>query len=209
MVHALGVSRICVFCSSSERIDPAHRELAAELGAEIARRGHDLVSGGGRVSMMGAVARAVRAGGGHTIGVIPQHLIPLEVADTEADDLVVTADMRERKGRMDAEADAFVAMAGGLGTLEELLEIWVARTLGMHDKPVVVLDPTGVYRHLRALVDTLTEQHFVRPAAAAGVVWTSGVGEALDAVEASLARPAALRPGAVPEPIEELLEAEP
>lgn len=207
-MHARGVSRICVFCSSSERIDPVHRGLAAEMGAEIARRGHDLVSGGGRVSMMGAVAAAVRAGGRHTIGVIPRALIPLEVADTDADDLVVTEDMRERKGRMDAEADAFVAMAGGLGTLEELLEIWVARTLGMHHKPVVVLDPTGVYDHLRALVETLAEQHFVRAEAAAAITWAVRADEALDAVEAALASPPPASPP-VGQPVEELLEAEP
>jgi predicted Rossmann-fold nucleotide-binding protein len=100
-------------------------------------------------------------------------------------------------------------MAGGLGTLEELLEIWVARTLGMHHKPVVVLDPTGVYDHLRSLVDTLTDRRFVRREAAAAISWTTRPDEALDAVEAALARPAGERAGAVPEPVEELLEAEP
>lgn len=209
------MARICVFCSSSETIDPRYPELAAELGAAIAARGHDLVSGGGRVSMMGAVARAVRAGGGHTLGVIPRALIDLEVADVEADELVVTTDMRERKGLMDDAADAFIAMAGGLGTLEELLEIWVARTLGMHAKPVVVLDPTGLYSGLRTLVDGLTEQEFVRPHAAGALTWTAGVVAALDAVEAQLARPAGSRPAASATPdgvgaaVEEMLEAEP
>jgi uncharacterized protein (TIGR00730 family) len=201
------VARICVFCSSSERIHPAHLELAAELGDELARRGHDLVSGGGRVSMMGAVARAVRAGGRHTLGVIPHALVGLEVADEDADELVVTTDMRERKGRMDAAADAFVALPGGLGTLEELFEVWVAGTLGLHDKPVVILDPTGVYGALRDLVDKLLVQGFVRPGAEQLAVWTSSVPEALDAVDAGLARrrpsPAAAEIG------EELLEAEP
>jgi hypothetical protein len=198
---------VCVFCASSERIHPAHVELAAELGAELARRGHDLVSGGGRVSMMGAVARAVRAGGGHTLGVIPEALVGLEVADDDADELVVTGDMRERKGAMDAAADAFVTLPGGLGTLEELFEVWVAGTLGMHDKPVVVLDPTGVYSALRDLVDKLLVQGFVRPGAEQLAVWTSSVPEALDAVEAGLAR---RRPTPVPAEIgEELLESEP
>jgi hypothetical protein len=201
------VARICVFCSSSERIHPAHLELAAELGAELARRGHDLVSGGGRVSMMGAVARAVRDGGRHTLGIIPQALVGLEVADDDADELVVTADMRERKGRMDAAADAFVALPGGLGTLEELLEVWVAGTLGLHDKPVVVLDPTGVYSSLRDLVDKLLVQGFVRPGAEQLAVWTPSVTEALDAVEAGIIR---RRPAPAPSEIgEELLEAEP
>ena len=196
-----------MFCSSSERIHPAHLQLAAELGAELARRGHDLVSGGGRVSMMGAVARAVRAGGRHTLGIIPQALVGLEVADDDADELVVTSDMRERKGRMDAAADAFVALPGGLGTLEELLEVWVAGTLGLHDKPVVVLDPTGVYVSLRDLVDKLLVQGFVRPGAESLAVWTSSVPEALDAVEAGILR--RRRAPAASEIGEELLEAEP
>jgi uncharacterized protein (TIGR00730 family) len=201
------MARICVFCSSSERIHPAHVELAAEVGAEIARRGHDLASGGGRVSMMGAVARGVRAGGRHTLGVIPQALVGLEVADEDADELVVTSDMRERKGRMDAAADAFLALPGGLGTLEELLEVWVAGTLGMHAKPVVVLDPTGVYAALRDLVDKLLVQGFVRPGAEAYAVWTSTVTEALDAVENGLRRIPSVPDAA--EVSEELLEAEP
>ena len=182
------MERICVFCSSSERIHPAHLELAADLGAELARRGHDLVSGGGRISMMGAVARAVRAGGRHTLGVIPHALVGLEVADEDADELVVTTDMRERKGLMDAAADAFVALPGGLGTLEELFEVWVAGTLGLHDKPVVILDPTGVYGALRDLVDKLLVQGFVRPGAEQLAVWAASVPEALDAVDAGLAR---------------------
>ena len=120
--------------------------------------------------MMGEVARAVRAGGRRTLGVIPEALVGLEVADDDADELVVTRDMRERKGRMDAAADAFVALPGGLGTLEELLEVWVAGTLGLHDKPVVVLDPTGVYAALRDLVDKLLVQGFVRAGAEARAV---------------------------------------
>lgn len=180
------MARVCVFCASSERIHPSHLDLAREVGAELARRGHDLVSGGGRVSMMGAVAEAVRAGGRHTIGVIPEALVGLEVADTAADELVVTADMRERKGRMDDAADAFLALPGGLGTLEELLEIWVASTLGMHAKPVVVLDPTGVLDGLAALVDKLVAQGFVRPRAASAAIWARSVPEALDAIEEGL-----------------------
>jgi len=201
------VARICVFCASSERIDPAHLALARAAGAEIARRGHDLVSGGGRVSMMGEVARAVRAGGRHTLGVIPRALVGLEVADTDADQLVVAADMRERKGRMDDAADAFLALPGGLGTLEELLEIWVARTLGMHAKPVVVLDPDGVFSALRDLVGALHRGGFVRASSAAAVTWATGVPEALDALETGLRVP--VRPHPAAEMAEELLEADP
>jgi uncharacterized protein (TIGR00730 family) len=183
------VARICVFCASSDDIAPAYLELASRVGTAIAARGHDLVSGGGRVSMMGAVAVAVRAGGGHTLGVIPQALMDREVADHDADELVVTADMRERKGRMDAAADAFLTLPGGIGTLEELSEVWVAATLGMHAKPLVVLDPTGLYAPLHELVRRLEQEKFVRPAAARALTWTTDVDQALDAIEAGLGAP--------------------
>jgi uncharacterized protein (TIGR00730 family) len=202
------VAAVCVFCSSSHSIDAAHVELAAEVGAELARRGHSLVSGGGRVSMMGAVARAARAGGATTLGVIPEALTGLEVADDDADELVVTADMRERKARMDASADAFLVLPGGLGTLEELLEVWVARSLRMHTKPVVVCDPAGVLAGLHTMVEQLVAAGFVRPAAAAELVWTTTASAAVDAVEAGLGAP----PGPVEDVVgaaEEALEAEP
>lgn len=199
------MSAVCVFCSSSPVIDPAHLALARAVGDELARRGHGLVSGGGRVSMMGEVARAVRAGGGRTTGVIPEALVGLEVADTGADELVVTADMRERKGRMDAASDAFLVLPGGIGTLEELLDVWVSRTLGMHRKPVVVCDPTGVFASLHRLVDDLVAGGFVRREAADELVWTTSAEAAVDAVEAQLARPSTPRTLRV----EEALEAEP
>ena len=186
---------ICVYCSSSEEIDPAFFLLAAETGAEIARRGHTLVSGGGSVSCMGAVARAARAGGAHTIGVIPRALSAMEVSDTDADELIVTETMRERKAIMDARADGFLALPGGLGTLEELLEVWVAAVLGMHSKPVVVLDHDGVFAHLRTLVDDLVDRGFVRPAARDTVRWATSVPEALDFLEAGVSE-ARARPSA-------------
>ncbi|THJ74066.1 TIGR00730 family Rossman fold protein [Candidatus Frankia alpina] len=176
---------ICVYCASSSAIDAAHVELAAQTGAELARRGHTLVSGGGSVSCMGAVARAARAGGARTIGVIPRALLALEVSDTEADELIVTDTMRERKALMDARADGFLALPGGLGTLEELLEIWVARVLSLHTRPVVVLDPGGVFGHLRLLVDSLVAGGFVRDVARDTLIWAVSVGEALDRLEAA------------------------
>ncbi len=157
--------RICVYCSSSESIRAEHVELATEVGARLAADGHALVSGGGRVSMMGAVARAARAGGAHTLGVIPEHLVPLEVADVEADELVVVDTMRERKRVMDEHSDAFLALPGGIGTLEELFEVWTAGSLGMHDKPVVVLDPGGVFAPLWEHLERLCADGFVRRAA--------------------------------------------
>lgn len=194
------MAAICVFCSSSEMIHRDYLELASDLGTEIAERGHSLVTGGGSVSMMGAVARAVRAGGGYTIGVIPRALFDKEIADHDADELVVVETMRERKGVMDARCDAFIALPGGIGTLEELLEVWTARTLGMHDKPVVVLDPDGLYEQLRGQFDTLVEEGFLRAGALEAVVWTSSVEEAVTLAEGS---------GSAPPPDEgELLESE-
>lgn len=199
------MATVAVFCASSTAIDPEHVALAGAVGTELATRGHRLVSGGGSISSMGALARAVRAGGGHTIGVIPEALVAHEVADHDADELLVTPDMRSRKGEMDARADAFLVLPGGIGTLEELLEIWVARSLRMHDRPVVVLDPTGVFAPLRAQIDALVEQRFVRPEAAALVTWTSTPAEAFDVIEAEMET--ATTAGAVV--AEEVLEAEP
>jgi len=163
------VSAICVFCSSSSTIDPRYLDLAAEVGHEIAARGHHLVSGGGRVSMMGAVATAARAGGAHTAGVIPQRLVDHEVADVEADELVVVDTMRERKAEMDRRADAFLILPGGIGTLEEMFEVWTTRSLGMSGKPVVLLDPAGVFDPLWTFLGGLVESGFVRAVAFSAV----------------------------------------
>jgi uncharacterized protein (TIGR00730 family) len=133
--------------------------------------------------------------------------VELEVADHGADELVVTEDMRERKGEMDRRADAFLTLPGGIGTLEELLEIWVARSLGMHDKPIVVLDPWGDLQHLAVLVSGLVESGFVRDVSAAQLVWTSDVEEALAAIEKGWAE-AGTHGHAQPTP-GEWLEAEP
>ncbi|HWH29654.1 MAG TPA: TIGR00730 family Rossman fold protein [Mycobacteriales bacterium] len=198
------MAAVCVFCASSSRIDDRYVALAADVGAELARRGHGLVSGGGDVSMMGAVATAARAGGARTVGVIPAALLELEVGDRDADELLVVDDMRTRKGLMDSRSDAFLALPGGIGTLEELLEVWVARTLGMHAKPVVVLDVDGLFAPLREQVALLVERGFVRPAAVDALRWAASVPESLDLVEAGLAAPAPYTPAP-----EEVLEAEP
>ena len=198
------MAAVCVYCASSRRIDERYVQLASDVGTALAARGHVLVSGGGDLSMMGAVARAARAGGARTVGVIPQALLQLEVGDRDADELLVVDDMRTRKGLMDDRADAFLALPGGLGTLEELLEVWVSRSLGMHRKPVVALDVDDLYAPLRAQVDLLLERGFVRPPAAAALQWASSVEEALDLVEAGIAAPTSFAPLA-----EEVLEAEP
>lgn len=178
---------VCVYCASSSTVPERYLALAREVGSALARRGHSLVSGGGAVSCMGEVARAARAGGARTVGVIPQALMDLEVGDVEADELHVVPDMRVRKAVMDDASDAFLALPGGLGTLEELLEVWTSRTLGMHAKPVVVLDPDDVYADLRAHVARSVALGLVAPAAAAAVTWTVAVDEALDALERGVA----------------------
>ena len=199
------MASICVFCASSERIADRYVDLAADVGAELARRGHTLVSGGGSVSCMGAVARAARAGGAHTVGVIPEGLLQWEVADEAADELIITPDMRVRKGEMDRRADAFLTLPGGLGTLEELLEIWTGRVLRMHEKPVVVLDPDGVFAPLREQVEALVNNGFARASVQQAIVWTTELRDAFDVIERELARGEQVPP---PEP-EEVLEAEP
>jgi len=178
---------VCVFCSSSNSIDSRYLELAREFGGHFGPRGWTLVSGGGSVSMMGELARSVRASGGHTIGVIPQALKDLEVADLEADELVVTHDMRQRKGVMDERSDAFVALPGGIGTLEELMEAWTSRSLAMHDKPVVVLDPWDDYGLLRRQVDAWVDRGFVSKTSLQRVHWVQDPAQVLTTLEAALA----------------------
>lgn len=196
------MSAICVFCASSERIDPSYVALAADVGTALARRGHSLVSGGGALSMMGAVAAAARAGGAHTLGVIPAALLELEVGDQDADELLVVPDMRVRKGLMDERADAFLALPGGLGTLEELTEVWTARLLGLHDKPVVALDDP-LWQPLQQQVDVMVARGFVRREAADCLQWATSVEHALDLVEEGIAAPRRVVPAA-----DEVLEGE-
>jgi uncharacterized protein (TIGR00730 family) len=174
---------VCVFCASSQKINEKYVALAAEVGAELARRGHTLVSGGAIVSCMGAVARSARVAGGKTVGVIPQALVDIEIADTDSSELIVTVDMRERKGVMDARSDAFLVLPGGIGTLEELFEIWTSRVLGLHEKPLVILDPWGLYTPLRELVEGMYEQGFTRPGVFDAISWTTTVTEAFELLE--------------------------
>lgn len=174
---------VCVFCASSSRISSTYVELAAQVGAALAARGHTVVSGGGSVSCMGALVRAARAGGARTIGIIPDVLVIREVADTESNELVHTPDMRSRKGEMDRRADAFLVLPGGLGTLEELFEVWVGRVLGLHVKPLVVLDPDGTFAPLRAQIDLLVERGFARAGVREAVAWARTVDAAVAALE--------------------------
>ena len=169
---------VCVYCASG----PAHPELlelAGRVGEAIAERGWTLVSGGGNVSAMGALASAARARRGHTVGVIPKALVHREVADVDADELIVTDTMRQRKQVMEERADAFIALPGGIGTLEEFFEAWTAGYLGMHDKPVVMLDPFGHYDGLLAWLYRLIDSGYVAQAALDRLVVVDGVDAAI------------------------------
>ncbi|GAB3157378.1 TIGR00730 family Rossman fold protein [Micromonospora sonneratiae] len=180
------MAAICVFCASSTTLDQRWLDVATEAGNEIARRGHSLVSGGGCVGMMGAVADGARAVGGHTLGVIPQALVDLEVADLRADELVITDGMASRKTVMIDKSDAFLTLPGGLGTLDELFEVWTTATLAIHRKPVVLLDVDGFYRGLLDWLGGLPGQAFARTEALDLLVVVDSVPAALDAIEERL-----------------------
>jgi uncharacterized protein (TIGR00730 family) len=177
--------RVCVYCASIELIPAHYPELAAAVGRAIAARGWELVSGGGRRSMMGAVAVAARTGGARTTGVIPHSMVEREWADHDADELLVVDTMRERKALREAHADAFLALPGGIGTCEELFEIWTSGYLGLHAKPVVLLDPDGHYAGLLEWVKGLAERGFVQQAALDRLVVVADVEAALDACGAA------------------------
>jgi uncharacterized protein (TIGR00730 family) len=174
---------VCVFCSSSVRLPGHYLRLARQVGAGIADRGWNLVSGGEHVSMMGAVAAAARAGGAHTLGVVPRVLLPR--ADRDSDELVVTETMSERKAAMLGGAHALLTLPGGLGTCEELFEAWTARLLGVHTKPIVVLDVDGYFTGLLAWLERAHDSGFVSRSSLAAVVRASTVAEALDACAAA------------------------
>ncbi|HWS93747.1 MAG TPA: TIGR00730 family Rossman fold protein [Mycobacterium sp.] len=171
---------VCVYCASG----PAHPELlelASELGRAIAERGWTLVWGGGRVSAMGALASAARARGGRTVGVIPQNLMRRELADAEADELIVSDTMRERKQVMEDRADAFIVLPGGVGTLDELFDAWTTGYLGVHRKPIVMLDPFGHYEGLWLWLCGLLDSGYISQAAMDRLVLVDKVGAAVEA----------------------------
>ncbi|MDM4720655.1 TIGR00730 family Rossman fold protein [Micromonospora sp. WMMA1363] len=180
------MAAICVFCASSRTLDQRWLDLATKTGAELARRGHTLVSGGGCVGMMGAVAAGARAVGGRTLGVIPQNLVDLEVADLASDELLVTESMADRKTLMIDKSDAFLTLPGGLGTLDELFEVWTTATLARHAKPMVLVDAEGFYRPLLDWLGGLAGQTFLKPAGLALLTVVDSVPAALDVLESRL-----------------------
>lgn len=157
------VRSVCVFCGASIGANPAYRVAAVALGEAIARRGLRLVYGGGAVGLMGVVADAAMAAGGEVVGIIPQSLLDAEVGHKGLGRLEVVDGMHARKARMAELSDAFIALPGGLGTLEELFEVWTWGQLGYHAKPLGLLDVNGFYTKLGDFLDHIVEEGFVRP----------------------------------------------
>jgi uncharacterized protein (TIGR00730 family) len=157
------VERICVFCGSSAGARPAYARAAREVGAELARRGVGLVYGGGRVGLMGAVADAVLESGGEAIGVIPESLVARELAHTGLKELLVVPSMHERKARMALLANAFLALPGGYGTLDETCEALTWTQLGIQSKPCGLLNVEGYFDPLLEFLDLAVREGFLAP----------------------------------------------
>jgi uncharacterized protein (TIGR00730 family) len=177
------MKRICVFCGSNEGRRPEYRAAAEELGRELARRKIGLVYGGGDVGLMGAIADAVLGAGGEVIGVIPKHLMSRELGHNGLTKLHVVHSMHERKALMADSSDAFIALPGGFGTLEEFCEVLTWTQLGLHSKPCGILNARGFYSPLLAMFDHLVEEGFVKPAGRALVIARSSPAELLQALE--------------------------
>lgn len=155
---------VCVYCGSRSGADPAYAAAARAVGEQIGRIGAQLVYGGGRAGLMGTVADAALAAGARVVGVIPQALMSRELGHAGVTELHVVDTMHERKRLMAERSDAFVALPGGIGTLEELFEVWTWRQLGYHDKPLGLLNVGGYYDRLLAFLGETQAQGFVQPA---------------------------------------------
>lgn len=154
---------ICVYCASSEKIDPLYLAQGKLFGEVLAQKGHTLVFGGGKFGVMGAVDRGVKKGKGYIIGVVPKFLDDLDVVDSNCNRLILTDTMRERKEIMENNSDAFVMLPGGIGTFEEFFEILTLKQLEQHTKPIVLYNINGYFDNLIAMLETAIEQDFMSP----------------------------------------------
>ncbi|PSS15875.1 Cytokinin riboside 5'-monophosphate phosphoribohydrolase [Actinidia chinensis var. chinensis] len=157
--------RICVFCGSSSGKKSSYQDAAVELGKELVDRRIDLVYGGGSVGLMGLVSQAVHDGGRHVLGIIPRTLMPREITGETIGEVRAVSDMHQRKAEMARQADAFIALPGGYGTLEELLEVITWAQLGIHCKPVGLLNVEGFYNSLLCFIDKAVDEGFISPTA--------------------------------------------
>lgn len=184
MLGAMQLQTVCVFCGARQGHDPRYLEAARALGAELGARGRSMVYGGGKTGLMGVVADAARASGARVTGVIPDFLAKKEIAHDGLDELVIVPSMHERKRLMSERADAFVAMPGGFGTLEELCEMLTWSQLGLHQKPIGVLDTGAFFEGLLAFFDRAVSEGFAAPEHRGLVVVARDPGALLDALDA-------------------------
>lgn len=153
---------VCVFCAANPGVDPVYAKRAADMGRFLAESGRRIVYGGGRTGLMGALAEGALSAGGQIVGVMPAHLVDREVAHTGLTELRVVASMHERKSLLAELSDGFLAMPGGLGTMEELFEVWTWGQLGLHRKPYGLLDMRGFFAPLLAFLDHAVVEGFIR-----------------------------------------------
>ena len=185
----MAIARICVFCGSSPGSTAAFADLATRVGQTLAARGIGLVYGGASVGLMGQMAAAALSAGGEVIGVIPQALVDMEVAHTGLSDLRVVGTMHERKALMADLADAFIALPGGIGTLDELFEILTWSQLGLHNKPTGLLELDGYFAPLLAFLDGAVRARFLQPIHRAMLLVDDDPERLLDAFQAYRAPP--------------------
>jgi len=155
--------KICIYCSSSDAVDPIYFQAAKELAALIAAENHTLVYGGGNIGLMGEIARTVHSFGGKVIGVIPEGIKNMGVAYEAADEFIVTKDLRERKSIMETYSDAFIALPGGFGTLEEILEMITLKQLNFHNRPLIFLNINDFYKPLFDMFEHICKSRFAKP----------------------------------------------
>jgi uncharacterized protein (TIGR00730 family) len=179
------MKRLAVYCGASMGANPLFAETARALGEAMAARGIGLVYGGGRLGLMGVVADAVMAAGGEAHGVIPQALIDLEVAHTGLTELHIVASMDARKAKMTELTDAFVAIPGGIGTLDELFEAWSLNALGYHAKPFALLNVAGFWDSMITFLDEVTVSGFMSPARRGQLLIADGIDEVLEKLDAA------------------------
>jgi len=180
----IGMNSVCVFCGSSPGLHPEYIAAARTFGRLLAEQGVQIVYGGGRVGLMGALADAAMEAGGSVIGVIPRALMAREVGHGGVTDLRVVETMHERKALMADLADGFATLPGGIGTMEEFFEIWTWGQLGIHDKPIGLLDVRGFYAPMALLLDHLVEQEFLAPRHRARVLLDDSAGNLIERMRA-------------------------
>lgn len=178
---------LCVYCGSRDGLDPAHLAAAREVGREIGQRGWRLVYGGGHTGLMGAVADAALAAGAQVIGIIPDRLIERELGHGGVTELQVVGSMHERKHKMAEQSDAFIALPGGIGTMEEIFEIWTWRQLGYHHKSLGLLNVGGYYDELLRFIDRSQDSGFLWPDVHALLQVDTDIGRLLDGLAAEAA----------------------